>query len=63
METVQHVLLVCPAYSIERGILLEEVREQGQARLSLEGLLSFSVPSAWRSVFQFLKNTGLFVRI
>lgn len=63
-ETVEHVLLECPAYSCEREILMQNVRPIGMTRLTLEGLLAFSNrPSAWAPLMRFLKSTQLFDRI
>jgi hypothetical protein len=62
---VEHVLLQCEAYNLERRELLENVKALGQISLTLESLLSFSTlrPPAWKHVMAYPKATGLFDRL
>ena len=62
-ETVEHVLMYCSDYEIERESMKNQLRELGMQVYTLENVLSLRKRKYIKVLFDFLRETGLYDRI
>ena len=64
-ETVKHILLECSKYSVERRELFKTASDLGLNSFSVKSLFSLhdNHQQIMAAILQFLRNTGLYVRI
>ncbi|CAJ1057143.1 RNA-directed DNA polymerase from mobile element jockey [Xyrichtys novacula] len=62
-ESVEHVLMGCRRYEMERGEMRSKLRELGMQDLTLKGVLQMGDRAHVRVLVEFLRVTGLIDRI
>ena len=61
--TIEHVLMNCSKYEIERETLRNKMRELGEQEITVKSLLRMDNRKHLRILIEFLRVTGLFDRI
>ena len=59
-ETIEHVLMNCSKYEIERETLRNKMRELGEQEITVKSLLRMDNRKHLRILIEFLRVTGLF---
>lgn len=59
-ETVEHVLLICGKYSVQRGVFFQTLKRAGFSDLSMSGLLGKTSGNIYCEIIKFLRETDTF---
>ncbi len=62
-ESVEHIIIRCRRYEVQRVIMRNNLRELGVQELTLKGVLSIGDRAQVRILLTFLRETGLFNRL
>ena len=62
-ETIEHVLMECSKYEVERETLISKMRELGEQEITVKSLLRLENRKQMRVLSEFLRAMGLCDRI
>ena len=62
-ETIEHVLLSCRKYEMERNTMMNKMRDLGEKEVNIKSLLRMQSWKYVKILMEFLRNTDLIDRI